>query len=289
MSTLLQPVTPPVPPQDDPFRLGWRYVKRTEPDGQVIYDQVPLTEWDLTHPEEGDFVVTNRPHANMLNYLKSVFEWRSAEVPGALVLTDHRIDWQIPGLQPLGPDVAFFTESAEWPESVGTYRVKDNHGKTQFAIEVTSPSTAKKDRNEKVALYYRAGVPLYIVADTFDESDAQYDEQPVLTIYSYQWTESGPVLRYPDPLGRLWLPGLDLWLTIAGKKLQCLMPDGSPIHGYTMERERANAAVERAEAEKQRAEAEKQRAEAEKQRADAMAAELAALKAKLNHSSPNGH
>ena len=28
--------------QDDPFRYGWRYVRRTQPDGTEVVDQVPL-------------------------------------------------------------------------------------------------------------------------------------------------------------------------------------------------------------------------------------------------------
>ena len=43
--------------KDDPFRYGWRYVRRTQPDGTEVVDQVPLSLDDLLYPEEGDFVV----------------------------------------------------------------------------------------------------------------------------------------------------------------------------------------------------------------------------------------
>ena len=51
---------PPVPSgsdKDDPFRYGWRYVRRVQPDGTTVIDQIPLTFEDLLYPEEDDFVV----------------------------------------------------------------------------------------------------------------------------------------------------------------------------------------------------------------------------------------
>ena len=32
---------------DDPFRYGWRYVRRTQPDGTTVIDEIPLTRDDL--------------------------------------------------------------------------------------------------------------------------------------------------------------------------------------------------------------------------------------------------
>ncbi len=58
----------------DPFRLGWRYVTRRGPDGKEICEQVPLTEWDVLHPQEDDFIVTNYAHTRDLYYLFGAFE-----------------------------------------------------------------------------------------------------------------------------------------------------------------------------------------------------------------------
>ncbi len=44
----------PNPVDPDPFRYGWRYVRRTLPDGRETLDQVPLTLEDVLHPEEED-------------------------------------------------------------------------------------------------------------------------------------------------------------------------------------------------------------------------------------------
>ncbi len=65
MSRML-PLKPPpaLPPRNDPFRYGWRYVLRgTAPNGQELWDQVPLTLDDVLHPEVGDFIVNSTAHA----------------------------------------------------------------------------------------------------------------------------------------------------------------------------------------------------------------------------------
>ena len=47
-------------------------------------------------------------HVNDCFYLKAVFDARLAGDPEALVLADCRVDWNLPGVRPLGPDIAVF-------------------------------------------------------------------------------------------------------------------------------------------------------------------------------------
>src|ERR1700685_4074579 len=111
MSTIEDPrVTPsPVPGSEaDPFRYGWRFVPVKQPDGRVEVEQVPLTLEDLLFPEEGDFAVQYPSHINDCHYLKTVLDTRLAGDPEAVVLTDCRVDWNLPGVKPLGPDIAVF-------------------------------------------------------------------------------------------------------------------------------------------------------------------------------------
>jgi len=56
---------------DDPFRYGWRYVRRTQPDGTVVIEEIPLTHDDLLYPEEGDFVVQEPWHTQDFTYCYS--------------------------------------------------------------------------------------------------------------------------------------------------------------------------------------------------------------------------
>ena len=110
MSTIHQ--APPVPPAgpepgpaDDPFRYGWRYVKTVKPDGTVDYEQVPLTLEDLLFPEEGDFTVQLESHRRDWVFLNLVFNVQLADDPSSVVLADCRVDFNLPGVRPLGPDV----------------------------------------------------------------------------------------------------------------------------------------------------------------------------------------
>src|SRR5215468_2145903 len=97
---------PPVP--SDPYRYGWRYVRVKHPDGTESFDQVPLTLEDVLFPEEGDFIVQTDWHDSDRAYLKAVSRQRLADHPTALVLSDCRVDFNIPGVKPLGPDLAVF-------------------------------------------------------------------------------------------------------------------------------------------------------------------------------------
>ena len=72
-------------------------------------DQVPLTLEDVLFPEVGDFIVQSTPHNRDLMYLKSVCDSRLAGDPHAEVFSDCRVDWNLPGVRPLGPDIAVFT------------------------------------------------------------------------------------------------------------------------------------------------------------------------------------
>ena len=46
-------------------------VRRTQPDGITVIDEIPLTRDDLLYPEEGDFVVQEPWHAQDFTYCYS--------------------------------------------------------------------------------------------------------------------------------------------------------------------------------------------------------------------------
>jgi hypothetical protein len=109
MSTVSKSRPAKQPPSElDPFRYGWRYVRITRPDGTEALDQVPLTLEDVLHPEVGDFIVQTDAHDNDRAYLKAVFKLRLRADRTAAVLSDCRVDSNLPGIRPLGPDVAVF-------------------------------------------------------------------------------------------------------------------------------------------------------------------------------------
>jgi Uma2 family endonuclease len=149
---------------DDPFRLGWRFVKVRRPDGTTELEQVPLTLEDVLHPEEGDFHVLTDGHIRDCLYLRNVIQARLELRPGAVVLSDCRVAWDVPGLRPLGPDVAVFFNVGrhiDW----GTFDVAQEGAEPVLVVEVTSPETRVNDVGVMVDYYFRAGVPLYLIAD----------------------------------------------------------------------------------------------------------------------------
>ena len=171
MSTI-QERPAPTPPADlveaDPFRYGWRYVKRIEPDGSEEFEQVPLTLEDVLHPEEEDFHVHTDGHEVDCIYLRLVAQAQLAGDPSAVVLRDCRVAWDVPGLRPHGPDIAVIfgvRQRRDW----GTFDVAVEGVRPSLIIEVTSPETRHNDLVKKVEHYARAGVPHYVIADVREE------------------------------------------------------------------------------------------------------------------------
>jgi colicin import membrane protein len=266
---------------EDPYRIGCRYVKRGR-----IYETVPLTEEDLLYPQEGDQIVQNDFHASDFLYLLSVFREKAKTKPGVRILGDHRIDFQVPGLQPLGPDITVLDgEPLEWDRDKGTFPVVDMKSRPLFVIELTSPTTRRKDVNEKVGLYYRAGVPLYILVD------APYGgSKKPLGIVPYQAGPNKYELLPVDANNRFTLGIFDLSLGIEDGHVVCFDIQGAPIGDYShfvaeAEREKARADEEKARAdeEKARADEEKARADAAESRADAAEARIQELEALLKN------
>jgi Uma2 family endonuclease len=236
-------------PQTDPFFYGWRYVTRQTPQGKVI-EQVPLTEEDILHPQEGDFIVHNAAHDRDVRYLQAVIEDRIADQPEKLLLCDHRVLWDSPELGAYGPDLILFDQvSQPWNPHRGTLSVWDIGAQPVLAIEVTSPSTRDTDLTKKVDHYYRAGIPWYIIVDHMGDED-----HPSLRLLAYRATPEGYVPVPLQPQG-LWVEPLRLWLQVEGEQRD-------------QERQRAQQALEQAEAERRRALEEHHRAIQAQQRAE---------------------
>ena len=190
------------PRSRDPWFYGWRCIRRDGPDGHVYTERVPLTAWDVLHPQEEDFIVTNEAHDRILNYLKAVFNSRLADKSGALVLSDHRVDWQTAGLIPHGPDVVVLFDSAPWDIHRGTFPVRDMGAQPVLVVEVTSPSTRDTDMDDKVREYTLAGIPQYVIVD-FREEDTGWQ----IVFLAYKPSPEGPVRQIlPEP-NRDWQMG----------------------------------------------------------------------------------
>jgi colicin import membrane protein len=227
MSTIHDPRTGPAPgSQADPFRYGWRYVARKQPDGRVEVEQVPLTLEDLLFPEEGDQTTQFPSHVDDCFYLKGVLETRLAGDPEAVVLTDCRVDWNLPGVRPLGPDLSVFLGVPREFDR-GTLGLAEEGARPVLVVEVTSPDTRKNDFGIKKDFYHRAGVPLYVIVD------ARPGEPRRVKLHGFRHQPGGYEPMPLDDRGRLWLEPMGLWLTIADLRVIAIDGEtGEPIGGY---------------------------------------------------------
>jgi Uma2 family endonuclease len=198
------------PPDDsDPFRYGWRYKSVRGPDGTETLDQVPLTLEDVLFPETGDFIVQTDLHDTDSSYLKHVFNSRLAGDPQAVAVSDCRVDWNLPGVRPLGPDIAVFfgiKRRRDW----ATLDVAAEGARPAMVVEVTSTGTRRNDLDIKPDYYHRAGVPLYVIADVLEEDE----ETRRVELIGYRYAPEGYERIAPDARGWIWLDPLGLWLGV---------------------------------------------------------------------------
>jgi colicin import membrane protein len=265
--------SPRTPPKLDPYRYGWRYVRVRRPDGTIDFDQVPLTFEDLLHPQVGDFIVNDVAHHNDLDYLYGVFKARLKPVAEAVVIADCQVDYNIPGVRPLGPDVAvFFGVKRDPGYNWSTFNVAAEKAQPALVIEVTSPDTRKRDLGIKVDYYHRGGVSLYVIADVKGRGTKRR-----VKLLGYRSVNGKYQAITPNAQGRIYLDPVGLWLgvTVNGpddiERLACFDPEtGEQVGDFTAQVEARAQAEARAHTEAQaRADAEA-RAHTEAQaRADA--------------------
>ncbi|MDW8212979.1 MAG: Uma2 family endonuclease, partial [Roseiflexaceae bacterium] len=267
----------PTAPAEDPFRYGWRYVRRPTPDDPHHLEQVPLTLEDVLHPEVGDFIVHSDRHETDRMYLTAVLRARLEPSGIAIVLSDVRIAWDIPDLRPHGPDVMVIPGVAarqDW----STFEVAVEGARPALIIEITSPETRENDLERKVEHYARAGVPQYVIVD-----DARGRSRTRrLRLLDYRLEAGTYRLHAPDAAGRVHLVIADLWLGIEGDHVVCYDERGEAFGDYATVVQQA--AEERARAQREaavraEAEARAQREAAARAEAEARAQREAAARA----------
>jgi len=253
---------PPVPPANDPYYYGWRYVQRSTPEGGLIVEQVPLTFDDVIHPQEGDQVPHTPLHQRICKYLVSVLEALLADNPTAVVLFDCRIAWDVPDLRAHGPDVAVIFDVRE-KRNWGTFDVVQEGTRPALIVEVTSPATRGGDLVTKLDEYELAGVPLYVIVDII-----QRRGQPVPRLLGYHLVDGAYEVLASDAQGRLWLEPVGVWLGVADGQVTLYDKRGTAIADYV------ELAAARAEAD--------ERAREAAARADAESRTRAELEARLH-------
>ncbi|MBA2390588.1 MAG: Uma2 family endonuclease [Geodermatophilaceae bacterium] len=215
------------PDAPDPYRYGWRYVSTRLPNGEESFEQVPLTLYDVLHPQEEDQVMHSDDHERFCTYLHYVLTAQLAGVAGAVVLHDVRVAWDVPELGAHGPDIAVYfnvRERRNW----STFDVAEEGTRPALIVEVASPETRRLDLNNKVDAYDEAGVLLYIIVDTSTRKGVT-----TRRLLGYHGGEGkGYVPLAPNKAGRLWLEPVRLWLGLEGNELVCYDEAGHPLDEY---------------------------------------------------------
>lgn len=274
MSTITDPkpkVTPP--PPDDPFYYGSRIVYRTLPDGTQKPEEVPLTLEDTLHPQEGDYIVESDVHDLLRSYLAAVFRWRTADDPGALILSDTGVYWDDPDLPYTHhcPDVCAIFGIKNRKPIYPSFSVGEEGVRPRLIVELVSPNNRKNDVSTKVREYHENEIPMYVIADRRGHDDPW-------NLIGYLWRPDEYMQIPTDIHGRLWLDAVNLWLGVDGTRLVCYDRDGTEIGDYTMIARQLEGAAQQAEAERLRAEAEKQAREAAEAKTRELEAEVARLR-----------
>lgn len=221
------PITPATPPATEAFPYGWRYVRHELPGGGVRWEQVPLTREDVLHPQEGDQVTHSDIHQRICVYLYNVFRALLTLIPGAVVLHDVRIAWDMPELKAHGPDLAVIfgvREQKNW----STFDVAREGVRPALIIEVTSPETRSIDLTEKLEEYDLAGVPLYVIVDLL-----QRGGKTLPRLLAYRRSDTVYTVIPPDERGWIYLEPLKLWLGLNGQEVICYDEQGQPVGDYT--------------------------------------------------------
>ncbi len=264
-----------IEPSDDPFRYGWRIVKRELDNGDEIEEQIPLTYEDVLHPEEEDFHVHTIRHERWRDYLTSAARRLLHHVPNVLVLSDQRISWDMEGLRPHGPDVAIVfgaSVAARGNGDLATFDVRREGVRPQLIFEITSPETRSQDLHTKVDHYELAGVDWYIIIDAGTRRNKFHAD-----LIAYRLTPDGYIELRADDGGRIAVDLLSGGIGLVGEHLYLYDAAGEPVKDVIELDAALTAATARAEQEAARAEQEATaRANAER-RVHELEARLAAL------------
>jgi hypothetical protein len=249
----------------EPFYYGWRYVRQRYPNGREVVEQVPLTREDVLYPQEEDFVTHTDDHERFCIYLYNVLCGLFLSHPTTVVLHDVLVDWNVPGMRPLGPDIAVIFDVRE-RHNWSTFDVVEESTGPALIIEVASPKTRDIDLLDKVQLYDQADVPYYFIVDSLERKG-------VLTrrLLGYQLRPDGYAALIPNERGWLWMEPVGLWLGIREQEVECYDRQGKKIEdhvgvliAYAAEQQARADAEARANAEQQaRADAEARIAELE--------------------------
>ena len=197
------------------FPYGWREERTQLPNGNWIWQRIPLTLYDALHPQEDDVLMPNHEHEQLRTYLTNVIMAQVVDDPTAVILSDTNVKWDVIEIAPHRPDLALIF-GVRKKQNWGTFDVAEEGTRPSLIIEITSPKTRHLDFEEKYLQYEQVGVPFYAIIDL-----QRSKHKVVRTLYGYRLTPEGYI---PIPLnerGWLWLEPVSVWLAISSQAIVC--------------------------------------------------------------------
>jgi len=201
-----------IEPDDEP--LGYREFEVRLPDGTIGLDQIQLTPDDLLFPEEDDRHLQIPEHSTDVAVILRAFFSRLNNFPDSYAVYDYRVDFNIPGVRPLGPDLIFFQCREPGPDE--TLNIARDGAQVHAIIEVTSRATRSNDFGIKKDVYEQAGVPIYIIVDGVGRKKARK-----IRLHGFRNGPSGFTPIVPDPEGRVLIDSLGILLGVEGPQVSC--------------------------------------------------------------------
>ncbi|MDZ7371227.1 MAG: Uma2 family endonuclease, partial [candidate division KSB1 bacterium] len=165
-------------------------------------------------------------HQRRVRYLADVFLACVADRPDAVVLSDVRIAWDVPGLRAHGPDIMVMF-GVQIIRNWSTFDVAQEGVRPTLIVEVTSPETRALDLETKVTHYALAGVPLYVIVDAYEQRG-----EGRLRVLGYELAGGAYRPLAPNAEGRLWLVPLGVWIGTEGNEVYCFDAQGRRMGDY---------------------------------------------------------
>jgi Uma2 family endonuclease len=213
-----------------------------------------------THPTEEDLMGETLPHAELIDYLKSVLEWLFRAQVCAIYKNFNFFQSSDEGEYPLAPDLAIIKgiSRVAWR----SWRVGIHGPAPHVVFEVASDKTWERDLAEKPGAYAAMGVQEYYAYDPYEPA-LPLSRRRRQRLFGWQRDRATGLLVVLPHLadGSLWSPHLESYLVPDDGFLRLYdRYNRLRLTPFEAESEARQAEAERADREARRANAAEQRA-----------------------------
>lgn len=210
-----------IPTYTDRFPFGWRTVVETLPNGEVTYDELPLTQADFLNPQLGDHLTQSDSHIKLVMSLLGRFVTFYSTNPTVAAFSDLKMLWDIPNEKEPAPDLAIVPNLRDKTKHRSSFDVAAEGTRPCLVVEVMSPQYPGDD-TVKVGIYERVGIAEYIIINPHFER-----KRKAMELIGYR-LEQGRYRRIqPDAQGRLFSQTTNIWFGVDAQKRTLILTDAT--------------------------------------------------------------